>query len=134
MNISGFKNANVRQTSFGTHRLSLADRFGTWLSCKAIYKQIADRDNLTVLEIGCGYSARNLLSIEKHAVKLVGIDLNLSEEVKNHPKFYCLECPAEEAIEHLYGQKFDLILLISVLEHLHNPVDILKSCRTLLNP
>ncbi len=134
MNASGFKNASRRQASFGTHRLSLADRFGTWLSCRAIYKDIAERDNLIVLEIGCGYSARNLLAIENHAIKLVGVDFNLSEEVKMHPKFLCLECPAEEAIERLYGQKFDLIMLISVLEHLHNPVNILQSCRTLLNP
>ncbi|MFZ4524738.1 MAG: class I SAM-dependent methyltransferase [Chlorobium sp.] len=132
MNTSWFDNG--RQASFGTHRLSIVDRFGTWLSCRTIYKQIAKRDNLTVLELGCGYSARNLIAIEKRATKLFGVDFNLSDAVKNHPKFFAMECSAEKAIEHLQGKKFDLIMIISVLEHLHNPVDILQSCRELLNP
>jgi len=124
----------VRQASFGTCRLSLVDRFGIWLSRRAITKQIAGRDKLAVLELGCGYSARNLLAIEDKAVKLVGVDFNLSEAVKSCSKFIPMECSAEEAIERLRGQKFDLIMIISVLEHLHDPVAILQSCRTLLNP
>jgi SAM-dependent methyltransferase len=124
----------VRQASFGTDRLSWVDYFGIWLSRRAITKQIVGRDKLAVLELGCGYSARNLLAIEDRASKLVGVDFNLSEAVKRHPKFSPMECPAEEAIERLRGQKFDLIMIISVLEHLHNPVEVLQSCRGLLNP
>lgn len=124
----------VRHASFGTKRLSLVDYFGTWLSRRAIIRQITGRDDLTVLELGCGYSARNLLSIENMATKLVGVDYNLSESVKSHPKLIPLECSAEEAIERLQGERFDLIMIISVLEHLNNPVEILQSCRALLNP
>ena len=122
------------RNSYGTSDLSLIDSFGTWLSRRAITKQIAGREKLAVLELGCGYSARNLLAIEDMASKLVGVDFNLSEAVKSHPKFFPLECAAEEAIVRLCGQKFDLIMIISVLEHLHNPVEVLQSCRALLNP
>ncbi len=132
MNLS--ESDKIRKASFGTNRLSFLDRFGIWLSRRAIIKQVGNRGELSVLELGCGYSARNLLTIEDRATKLVGVDFNLSTEVKNHPKFVPLEYPAVEALERLRGQKFDLIMIISVLEHLDNPVDILQSCRMLLNP
>lgn len=125
---------HVRRTSFGTDRLSLVDHFGIWLSRRAIIKQIEGHNRLAVLELGCGYAARNLFAIEDRASKLVGVDFDLSEEVKAHPKFSPMECSAEEAIERLQGQRFDLIMIISVLEHLHNPVETLQSCRALLNP
>lgn len=124
----------VRSKSFGTSSLSLVDHFGIWLSRRAIKKQIASRDKLIVLELGCGYFARNLLAIEDRAVKLVGVDFNLSDAVKNHLNFFPMECSAEEAIDRLHDQRFDLIMIISVLEHLHEPVEILRSCRALLNP
>jgi SAM-dependent methyltransferase len=124
----------IRVTSFGTYRLTLLDHFGVWLSRRAITKQIVGRNKLAVLEIGCGYLARNLLAIEDRATKLVGVDFNLSDEVKSHPKFFPMECPAEDALKQLGDQKFDLIMIISVLEHLNNPVDVLQSCRALLNP
>jgi len=132
--MNSHKSDKVRHVSFGTYRLSLVDRFGIWLSRRAIKKQIVGRDKLAVLELGCGYSARNLLSIEDQASKLVGVDFNLSDVVKSHAKFIPMECSVEEAIEHLTGQKFDLIMIISVLEHLHNPVDVLQKCRELLKP
>ena len=124
----------VRQSPFGTHRLSMVDRFGTWLSRRAISKQINGRDKLTVLELGCGYSARNLMAIEDRSTKLVGVDFSLSESIKTNSKFLPMECEAEEAIMRLNGQQFDLIMLISVLEHMNNPIDILQSCRLLLKP
>lgn len=124
----------TKRLSLGTYRLSLLDHIGMWLSRRAITTQITDRNKLVVLELGCGYSALNLLAIEKRAAKLVGVDFNLSDTVKSHPKIFPMECSAEEAIERLHGQKFDLILIISVLEHLHNPVEVLRSCRMLLNP
>jgi 2-polyprenyl-3-methyl-5-hydroxy-6-metoxy-1,4-benzoquinol methylase len=128
------KSDKDRQASFGTYRLSMVDHFGIWLSRRVITKQIVGLNKLSVLELGCGYSARNLLAIEDRALKLVGVDFNLSEAVKSHPKISPLECSAEEAIERLRGQKFDLIMIISVLEHLHNPVEVLQSCRELLKP
>jgi SAM-dependent methyltransferase len=128
------KSDKVSKASFGTYRLSLVDHFGIWLSRRAITQHIVGRDKLSVLELGCGYSASNLLAIEDRASKLVGVDFNLSEAVKSHPKFSPLECSAEVAIERLRGQKFDLIMIISVLEHLHNPVEVLQSCRELLKP
>ncbi len=113
---------------------AVIDHLGIWLSRRAIIKQIAGRNELAVLEFGCGYAARNLLAIEDRAIKLVGVDFNLAETLKSCPIFFPMECSAEEAIVRLQGQQFDLIMMISVLEHLDNPGDVLCSCQALLNP
>jgi 2-polyprenyl-3-methyl-5-hydroxy-6-metoxy-1,4-benzoquinol methylase len=128
------RNKQMRNTSFGTSRLSLVDKFGTWLSRRAISRQLAGRNGLEILEIGCGFTARNLMSVEDRAMRLVGVDFNLSDEIKTHPKFTALECSAQESMGHLVGQQFDLIMIISVLEHLDEPVEMLRACRALLKP
>jgi len=86
------------------------------------------------MELGCGFAARNLLAIEEHASRLVAIDFNLSDVLKSRPKFEALELPALPALERLAGTRFDLILLISVLEHLADPLEVLLRCRELLKP
>jgi len=128
---------NVHQEhrkSFGTGHLSIVDRFGIWLSRRAILGAIKNRTHLEVLELGCGYLAKNLLAIEDRAAKLVGVDFNLSESVSSLPKFLAIETPIMLALEELEGSTFDLIMIISVLEHLDNPVEVLGRCRELLKP
>lgn len=122
----------VSRASYGTERSTLTDRFGTWLSRRAILRNIGSRSGLAVMELGCGFAARNLLAIEDRASRLVAVDYNLSGDLKSRPKFECLELPAIPALDRLAGDSFDLILIISVLEHLDNPFEVLSRCRELL--
>jgi SAM-dependent methyltransferase len=90
-------------------------------------------NSLNALEIGCGYSAKNLIAIERKCKKITGIDFNLSAEIKKNPKFIGLESSIDSGLETLSKDKFDLIMIISVLEHLINPEETLFKCRNLLN-
>ncbi|WP_159077630.1 class I SAM-dependent methyltransferase [Polynucleobacter rarus] len=112
----------------------MLDRFGTWLSRRAILKYAPLREKLNILELGCGYSAKNLLAISDKARSIVGVDIQIGDEIKSHPKFVGIEGDIEIAIKQLENQKFDLILIISVLEHLKNPLEVLSSCKELLAP
>ncbi|MBF0511041.1 MAG: class I SAM-dependent methyltransferase [Candidatus Omnitrophica bacterium] len=123
----------MSRKSYGTSHLSLIDRWGTWLSRRAINRSLGDRSGISVLEIGCGYQARNLISIREHAAKMVGCDFNLSPDLKAVPKFEALEMPVESALPVLKGRQFDVILLISVLEHLMDPLETLMACYQMLN-
>jgi SAM-dependent methyltransferase len=87
-----------------------------------------------VLELGCGFAARNLFAIEDRASSLVAVDFNLSDAVKNHPKFVALESNIDGALPQMANRKFDVILLISVLEHLEDPLRILVECKKILRP
>ncbi|NTU69550.1 class I SAM-dependent methyltransferase [bacterium] len=121
-----------RDVSFGENGLSLVDRFGTWLSCRAIVSQFRGKQNLEVLEIGCGYHANNLKKISLHAKGLTGLDLNISDEISSMPNFRRIEGRYEDNLSLLRDRKYDVIMIISVLEHLDNPVMVLKECREML--
>ena len=62
------------------------------------------------------------------------MDLQISPEAKAEPGFTYLESSIEQALPSLQASAFDLILMISVLEHLWNPQDALKHCRRMLKP
>ena len=125
---------STRHISFGTSGLSLVDKFGIWLSRQSIIRELVGRRDLSVLELGCGYAARNLFAIEDRASSLVAVDFNLSDAVKQHPKFVAVESNIDGALPQMANHKFDLILLISVLEHLEAPLRILIECKKMLRP
>jgi SAM-dependent methyltransferase len=105
-----------------------------WLSRRSIVRELTGRCDLSVLELGCGYSAQNLLAIEDRASSLVAVDFNLADAVKQHPKFRAFEANIDDALVQIADYRFDLILLISVLEHLVDPLRVLAECRNLLCP
>jgi 2-polyprenyl-3-methyl-5-hydroxy-6-metoxy-1,4-benzoquinol methylase len=123
-----------RESSFGASGLTFLDRFGTWLSRRAILKNASPSKKLRVLELGCGFDARNLVAIAERADCMVGVDIKISDSVKTHPKFVAIEGDINIAIKDLENQNFDLILIISVLEHLKNPEEVLRACRQILAP
>ena len=125
---------NIRHTSFGTSGLSFVDKFGIWLSRRSIIRELVGRRDLSVLELGCGYAARNLFAIEDRASSLVAVDFNLSDAVKQHPKFIAIESDIDDALPQIAAHTFDLILLISILEHLEDPLRILIECKNILRP
>jgi SAM-dependent methyltransferase len=122
------------RNSYGTSNLSLIDRFGTWLSRGVIRRSIGERSGLKVLEIGCGYQAKNLLAIQDRATAMVGCDFNIAPEVKRLKGFEAIEQPAEIALPTLKDRSFDVVMLISVLEHLSDPLGMLSACSQMLAP
>lgn len=122
-----------RVSSFGTSGLTMVDKFGVWLSKCAITKAVRGRRNLAILELGCGFSARNLMALEDIATSLTGVDFNLSEDIKSYNKFIPIENSIEGALIDLRGKKYDLIMIVSVLEHLNDPLNVLRECKKMLN-
>jgi len=124
----------IRDESYGQRGASPVDRFGVWLSGRAIRKVIGTRSGLDALDLGCGYHARLLRAIKPHLNSGTGVDLQISAEAKAEPEMFYLEKSLEEAFPLLADQSFDLILLTSVLEHLWKPLEALKQCHRLLRP
>ena len=50
--------------SYGQHGLTPVDRLGVWLSQRAIRRHLPSRNDLEVLELGCGYRATQLIALE----------------------------------------------------------------------
>ena len=55
-------------------------------------------------------------------------------QLQEFSNFTCIESNINNSFSKLGNQKFDLILIISVLEHLDNPVEVLKKCKNILKP
>lgn len=120
--------------SYGQTKLSFVDRLGVWLSQRAISRELPDRSDLEVLELGCGFRAAQLVALAPRLKRGVGVDFQLAPELASLKKFAFHEGTIEETLLTLTSQTFDAVLLISVLEHLRDPLFVIEAVRGLLSP
>jgi SAM-dependent methyltransferase len=123
---------NPNRESFGQKKLTPVDRFGVWLSQRAIARELPARSDLEVLELGCGFRAAQLLALAPRLKRGVGVDFQIAAELEKQDKFTFYEGTIEETLCRLASQTFDVVLLISVLEHLRDPLFVLEAVRGLL--
>jgi len=120
--------------SYGQHGLTLADRLGVWLSQQAIRRHLPIRSDLEVLELGCGYGATQLLALEPKLKRGIGVDFQIAPELRNRERFTFYQGTIEETIPKLESESLEVVMLISVLEHLVEPQFVLQSAWRLLKP
>ena len=118
--------------SYGQHRLTPVDRFGVWLSQRAIRRHLPKRDDLEVLELGCGYRAANLIALQPKLKRGIGVDFQVAPELKTREKFSFHQGAIEETLPKLESESVDVVMLISVLEHLAEPQLVIQSAWRLL--
>jgi 2-polyprenyl-3-methyl-5-hydroxy-6-metoxy-1,4-benzoquinol methylase len=123
---------NRSNESYGQRSLTWVDRFGVWLSRRAIVRHLPKREALRVLDVGCGYHATQLISLKDHIQRGVGIDFAISADLKSLPDFEWHEGTVDDCLPKLSENTFDAILMISVLEHLADPAAALALVRKLL--
>ena len=86
-----------------------------------------------MLELGCGYNAYNLISLYDYCKSIVAVDFNLSNNLKALNKFRLIQSPIDSALDKISRSKFDVILILNVLEHLRDPQEVLNKSYKLLN-
>lgn len=89
-------------------------------------------ENDTVLDIGCGNGALTY-DVAKKAKKVVGIDLNVQNIsiAKNKFSRENIEYRHGNALTDLPNEKFDVIILSNVLEHIDKRVEFLIALKNL---
>ena len=120
--------------SYGQRRLTLLDRVGVWLSQRAIRRYLPSRNNLEVLELGCGYRATQLIVLEPKLKRGIGVDFQIAPELQTLERFTFHQGTIEEILPKLESETLDVVMLISVLEHLVDPKFVLESAWRLLRP
>jgi SAM-dependent methyltransferase len=123
-----------KDQSYGQQGLSLADRLGVWLSQRAIRRHLPARNNLEVLELGCGYRAAQLIALGPKLQRGIGVDFQIAPELHALERFTFHEGPIEEALPKLESESMDVVMLISVLEHLAEPDSVIQAAWRLLRP
>lgn len=120
--------------AYGQHGLSWVDRFGVWLSHRAIRRNLPPGNQLEVIELGCGFRAKLLVDLQDRVRRGVGVDFKIDPALRDLERFTFFEGPIEETLPKLAGGSFDVVMLISVLEHLSEPHAALASASHLLKP
>lgn len=124
----------MRTGAFGESGLTVLDRLGNWLSLRAIRPHLPAQAEPYVLDLGSGYNARLLRALDLKRGIAHAVDLRLNPDLRKLPNFLGTEAPIPQALNGLPPAKVDLLLLISVLEHLEEPEQVLRECYRVLKP
>jgi SAM-dependent methyltransferase len=120
--------------SYGQRGLTLVDRAGVWLSRRAICRYLPSRNDLEVLELGCGYHATQLIALEPKLKRGIGVDFQIAPELHMLERFTFHQGTIEEILPRLESETMDVVMLISVLEHLADPQSAIQSAWKMLRP
>ena len=125
----------ARDVSFGqTHSMTFVDRFGVWLSARQIRRFVPSLSGLDVADLGCGYQASFVRAVLDQLASATLVDVALADDLKAHPKVRAIEGDLLQALSTLPDRSMDLVMIMSVLEHLWEPLQALKQIRRLLKP
>ena len=121
-----------RSHAYGEHRpLTPIDRFGVWLSSLAVRRH-ADLAGKRIADFGCGFDARFTRGILRQVASARVVDVHLAEDLKHHAKVSATEGTIEEVLPTIPDASIDVVLCLSVLEHLRDPQEALDGFRRIL--
>ena len=127
--------STLRVHAFGeTHDLSVVDRFGIWLSLRQVLRWANDPTGKTIGDFGAGYRARLTGALLDRVALAYVADVTLAPEVTQHAKVRALQGSLPASLEIIPAGGLDLVFCISVLEHVHEPRELLRQIHRVLKP
>jgi SAM-dependent methyltransferase len=118
------------QSSKGT----LVDKFGVWLSGYQIRRHVPSFSGKRIGDFGCGYRAAFARTVLGEVAGAVLVDVALAEDLKADPRVRAIEGRLPEALAALPSESLDVVMIVSVLEHVTEPRRLLAEARRLLAP
>lgn len=124
-----------RSESFGQgYAPSPVDRFGVWLSARQLRRWIPSFKGLRVADLGCGYNATFSRTILDEVERAVLVDVSIADDLKANPKVQAVEGGLPAALGGLASHSLDAVMIVSVLEHLTQPLETLQEILRVLEP
>jgi SAM-dependent methyltransferase len=125
----------ARTKSFGEgYHPTIVDRFGVWLSSRQIHRHVRDFSGRRIGDFGCGFHAAFTRTVLDRVASAVLADVSLSPDLLAHPKVTAFPGTLPDVLTSLPSQTLDVILCVSVLEHLWEPEEAIREFRRLLAP
>jgi 2-polyprenyl-3-methyl-5-hydroxy-6-metoxy-1,4-benzoquinol methylase len=112
---------------------TLVDRFGVWLSGRAVRRH-AELAGRRVGDFGCGYQASFARSVLDGVAEMTIVDIALADDLKADERVRTIEGALPESLAALADASLDVVLCLSVLEHLAEPQRMLEEIHRLLAP
>jgi len=124
-----------RETAYLQHsRGTVVDRFGVWLSARQVRRFVPSFAGKRVGDFGCGYQASFARGLIGEAARVVLVDVALADDLKADARVRAIEGRLPDALAALPAASLDVILLVSVLEHVSEPQRLLAEVARLLAP
>jgi SAM-dependent methyltransferase len=118
------------QTSSGTP----VDRLGVWLSGRSIHRHVPSFAGKRIGDFGCGYQAAFTRTVLEQVDRAVLVDVALADDLKSHQRVQAIEGQLPESLAALPSGSLDVVMIVSVLEHVTEPRRLLAEARRLLAP
>ena len=124
-----------REAAFGQEgRITGVDRAGVWLSGHQIRRTVGSLDDKDVGDVGCGFQATYMRTVLDTVRSATLVDISLADDLKSRPNVTAIEGKLPGVLEDLPDRSLDVILCMSVLEHLWAPDQALAHFRRLVRP
>ncbi len=124
-----------REAAFGQEgRITGVDRAGVWLSGHQIRRTVGSLDGKDVGDFGCGFQATYMRTVLDTVRSATLVDIALADDLKSRPNITAIEGKLPRVLQDLPDRSLDVILCMSVLEHLWEPGQALTHFRRLLRP
>jgi SAM-dependent methyltransferase len=125
--------SSTRTEAFGQgYRHTWVDNFGVWLSGRQIRRFVPSFAGKVVADLGCGHHAAFSRTIVNQVERLVLVDVALAPDLKTMPRVQAIEGGLPGALAALDNQSIDIVMIVSVLEHLWEPERTLSEIRRIL--
>ena len=115
-------------------RGTVVDRFGVWLSARQIRRAVPTFAGKRVGDFGCGFQASFSRTIDGDVAGLTLVDVALADDLKADPRVRAIEGQLPGALAALPKASLDVVMVVSVLEHVSDPAGLLREVRRLLAP
>ena len=124
-----------REAAFGQEgRITAVDRAGIWLSGHQIRRTVGSLDGKDVGDFGCGFQATYMRTVLDRVRSATLVDIALADDLKSRPDITAIEGKLPGVLQDLPDRSLDVILCMSVLEHLWEPGQALTHFRRLVRP
>jgi SAM-dependent methyltransferase len=125
----------MRERAYGqNYQPTVIDRFGVWLSARQIRRYVPSLARKRIGDFGCGYHAAFVRSVVQEVEQAVVVDSALAVDLKMLPNVTAVEGTLPGVLEQVPTASLDVVLCISVLEHLWDPVAALRQCYRIVRP
>lgn len=123
----------VRSRSFGEgYSPTVMDRFGVWLSARQIHRHVPDFQGRRIGDFGCGYHAAWVRTVLDRVASATISDVSIAPDLEAHPKVTAYPGEIPGVLAGVPSASLDVVLCISVLEHLWEPADAIREFRRML--
>jgi len=123
----------MRERAYGQgYEPTAIDRFGVWLSARQIRRWAGSMAGKRIADIGCGYHAAFVRTILPNLERAVLVDSALAADLKESPKVIGIEGTLPDVLDQVPSASLDIVLCISVLEHLWEPLTVVQHCRRIV--